>query len=288
MSKKNLRAYLLFFIMTIAMLTVAGCVPTGDPQEVLQSYYENSKEGNFLAAYETLADATKSQWGTEKYLLMQDLYSQIYGIQDFKLNKYIESTNENIDGKVYENVVELDHTLTVVDYSNDNKEMTYAYESKVVNDNGEWKYYRSENIDELIADYYTQLGFMYGAGKGKKVNLAEAANAFSNAVKYNQNQSKAYYGLAMIYSLVGRYDESIENAKTMLTKEKADKNLLSDGYYVMGNCYFAKSEFETAKDCYQEAMKLNPNNENARKKVLGMSQNASVTPLNTNTPATGN
>jgi len=248
-------------VLLFALLLV-GCTPKGDPKEILESYYQNVKDGNLQAAYEKFAEGNKRNISKEDYILYQRLLNECYELKEFKILKSGELKNVEIEGNKYRNVLEFNVTQTVKDFYN-NKETSETFKRKVVNDDGVWKLYSEAKIKEAIARCYHAIGWMYAEGKGKDKNLNEAAKAFNEAIKINPDLDNAYYGQAVAYLQLLRYDDSIEKINTYIQKIK-DNDELSNAYNVLGLCYLGKNQKQKARESFDRAIKLNPNNEYAK------------------------
>ena len=93
----------------------------------------------------------------------------------------------------------------------------------------------------------------------KKYELAK--NACNSALKLNPNDGETYYYLARATDLLGKTaDATAFYKKAVLgliafTQANAD---YSDGYYLLGNAYYADQQPEKATDAYRKCLELNP------------------------------
>lgn len=254
---------ILSFTVLLCVFVFTGCAPKGDPTQVLNDYYQNIKDGNIEGAYDKLSEASKKNFAKEDFIKWQNLKKETSTLKEAKVEKSTEYKNKEIDGVKYRNAVEFNITEKIQDLV-EGKETTNNYKRTVVDDNGSWKVYRGkENSKELIASAMNELAWMYIDGKNKSKDLNQAAAILNEAIKINADYAYTYYTLGVAYVRLGRYDESISVINTYLSKEKENK-WKSDGYNVLGNAYSSKNDLEKAKECYNKALELNPNNQYAK------------------------
>ncbi|MCH3963005.1 MAG: tetratricopeptide repeat protein [Clostridium sp.] len=259
-------------------LAFVGCAPKGDPSQVLNDYYDNIKNGDAKAAYNTLADASKKNFKKDDFVKWVNAQSEVYTFKGAKLDKGNEYKDKKLDGIVYKNAVE----FNVVDTSHDNyndKNTTAKYKRYVVNDNGKWKVYREkENGKDVLAGSVIDLASMYAEGKGKSIDLNQAASILNESVKTNPNYSPTYYALSSVYCNLERYDESINAANKYLNNVKDEKNK-SDTYNILGIDYKGKKDYAKAKKYFSQAIQLNPNNQYAKTNLQQLSQEEELNSL---------
>lgn len=242
-----------------------GCAPKGDPKQAVDSYFQYIVDGNYDMAYEQLSENNKKAYGKDNFVLYQRLLNEVRSLKGFSTAKLGEKRKENINGVDYRNVVEFTVSAKLFDHYND-REATDSYSIKVVNDKQKWKVLRDpgDNINEGISSIYSDIGFMYLTGKGKKgVNYNEAANNFNRALERHPDNARAYYGLASAYLDLGRYGDSIEKGRICIEKSKSNEQK-SDAYNVVGLAYASKNQINEAKEAFTKALELNPNNEYAK------------------------
>ncbi|MDS1004926.1 tetratricopeptide repeat protein [Clostridium sporogenes] len=259
------------FIFTTLLLFV-GCAPKGNPEEVLNNYYQNVKDGNVEGAYETLSEQTKKNFTKEDFSRWLDIKKETTTLKETKLEKDNEYKNKELDGIKFKNVMEFKVTEKINNLY-DNKDKSLNYKRSVVNDNGNWKVYRGkENGKQLVADSLRELGWLYIEGKGSKTkDLNQAATILNEALKYDKELPGIYYGLAYVYSDLGRYDEAMKQAKLFIEKTKDNKEK-SDGYNVLGIIYQYKNQYNEGKKCFDESLKLNPDNQYAKTNLENLKQ----------------
>lgn len=254
---------ILSFTALMCIFLFTGCAPKGDPSQVLNEYYQNIKDGNIEGAYDKLSEASKKNFVKEDFVKWQSIMKETSTLKEAKVEKSSEYKDKELDGIKFKNVVECNITEKTQNLY-DNKEETNNYKRNVVNDNGTWKVYRGkENGKEIVARETIPLACMYMEGKGKSRDLNKAATILNESLKYNQDYNNTYYELGRVYTLLGRYDEAIDVANKFLLKAKENKGK-SNGYNVLGVAYESKHQFDKAKENYNEAIKLNPDNQYAK------------------------
>jgi tetratricopeptide (TPR) repeat protein len=258
-----MKKVLISIFIGIFTFMLVGCAPKGDPSQVMKDYYQNIKDGNIEGAYDKLSEASKKNFSKEDFIKWQSVSKETSQLKDFKVEKSNEYKDKELDGLKFKNVVEFNITEKIQDLA-DNKEDSNNYKRNVVNDNGTWKVYRDkENGKEIVAKALNHLAYMYSEGKGKSKDSNQAAMLLNESLKYNKELAGTYYSLGYVYSDLGRYDESISVLNTYLSKEK-DNIKKSDGYNILGNNYVRKNDLSKAKESYNKALELNPNNQYAK------------------------
>lgn len=256
--KLKLYPLLLLLILSISL---SGCAPKGDPQQAITSYYQNVKDGNIDAAYNTLATEAKKATSKDDFSLYQNLQHELGQFKDFKISKVTDDKNNTLDGVTFKNITAFDVTEVEQTYY-DNKEKTSTSRGYVVNDNGSWKMYRKITKSDISSDY-VMLGQMYADGKGKDKDLVKAVEYLKKAADSDSNSIIPLYALSSVYLDMRRFDDSITEAKLVIDKSKDDKQK-SDVYNVLGLDYLAKNDTSNARQAFEQALKLNPDNEYAK------------------------
>ena len=109
--------------------------------------------------------------------------------------------------------------------------------------------------DQYMA--YTNLCRAYNDVNKPEMAIREC----NNALKRNPNDGETYFYLARANDLVGKSDEATKHYKRALvglvelTKANPDS---SEGFYLLGNAYFADNQPEKAIDAYQKCLALSP------------------------------
>lgn len=258
-------------VFLISIIIFAGCAPKGDPSKVLNSYYDNIKNGNPEDAYNTLADASKKNFEKDDFVKWSKVQGEYETLKNINIKKNAEYKNKVLDGNTYKNAVEFDVDET--EHGNYyNKDEHAKYKRYVVNDNGQWKVYREkENGKDVLADSMDDLASMYADGKGKEKDLNQAATILNDSVKISPKYNKTYYALAAVYCELERYDESISNVNKYINNVKANKDK-ADAYNILGLDYKGKKDYESAKKYLNQAIQLDPNNQYAKTNLQQLSQ----------------
>ncbi len=104
---------------------------------------------------------------------------------------------------------------------------------------------------------YTYLCRAYNDSKKPDMAIREC----NNALKRNPNDGETYFYLARAYDLTGKPDEATKYYKQAVVGliEHAKKNSVSaDGFYLLGNAYFADNQREKAIEAYEKCLALSP------------------------------
>lgn len=80
----------------------------------------------------------------------------------------------------------------------------------------------------------------------------EAANDLRAALKADPNYPEALNNLAVIYLKTGKLTKALELAKSAVH----NKDAFPQGWLTLGNVYFEKHEFDSARDCFNRALSL--------------------------------
>jgi tetratricopeptide (TPR) repeat protein len=109
--------------------------------------------------------------------------------------------------------------------------------------------------DQYMA--YTNLCRAYNDAKKPEMAIREC----NNALKRNPNDGETHFYLARAHDLVGKQDEATTYYKKAVAGliEHVRKNPESpDGWYLLGNAYFADNQREKAIDAYEKCLELSP------------------------------
>lgn len=149
----------------------------------------------------------------------------------------------------------------------DNKEDTSNSDRYFIVEDNEYKLLWHDDFKEHFSSNYVYVAWMEIHKKENK-DLNKAAIDIKKALEIDSENSHAYYALACVYSDLKRYDEALNAADKYL--EYLDKNdeyyksISSDTYNLKGVIYMDKEDFSKAKEYYNKALELNPNNEYAK------------------------
>lgn len=256
---KKIGVLLIIIIATVSLLT--GCKPKGDPLQTITAYYQYTKDENIEDAYNQFSNVTKINLPKADFIKLDDTNAQLFPLKAFKIQKLKEYKNKDIEGTNYKDVVEFNVVETQQDISA-NKEIIGSYKRSVVNDGGTWKVYREkENVKDEIAENSVLIAQLYSEGKGGQTkDLNQAVTILNEAIKNDKEYARLYYALGYDYSGLDRNDEAIATINIYLTKE-SDKTNKSDGYNLLGTVYSQKGNVSKAKESFNEALKLNPDNQ---------------------------
>lgn len=260
-------------IIGILIISIAfvGCAPKGDPSQVLNDYYDDIKNSDAESAYNTLCEVSKKDFDKGDFIKWINTENEVYSLKSAKVTKLDEYKNKEIGGRTYKNAVQFNVTETSHDnYQNKNTNITYK--RYVVNDNGQWKVYKEhQDLKEDLAKAMNSLAWMYIDGKGKNRDFNQAASILNEAVKVSPEYTGIYYSLGYVYGALQRYDESIEAVNKYLgnTDDNEEK---SDGYNVLGLDYQNKKDYANAKKNFEQAIKLDPNNQYAKTNLQQLNQ----------------
>jgi len=89
-----------------------------------------------------------------------------------------------------------------------------------------------------------------------------ALAAYKAAQVVSPDSPEAYFNAASAYDQTGDFDKAIENLQQAL--KTASPDLKMRIYYNLGNIYFQMYRIDNAVIAYQQALLLNPNDEDAR------------------------
>ncbi|MGM9804170.1 MAG: tetratricopeptide repeat protein [Muribaculaceae bacterium] len=89
----------------------------------------------------------------------------------------------------------------------------------------------------------------------------KAIEAGKNAIKYNPDNIELYKYIAPAYQQIGEYENALEvYDKAIEVVDSADYESLSDLTTGRGDVYYLMKDSAQAFECYEQALKLNPNN----------------------------
>jgi tetratricopeptide (TPR) repeat protein len=237
----------------------------GDPDKLQNEYYQDIKDAKYDSAYDLLSQVNKDSYTKEDFVLFQNLSVESNPMKDFKVVKVGETKNKELDGNKFDKVIEYDITETLILYADDKKEQSDSYKRYVVAENGNWKCYRpKEDMKNLISEKYYDVGYMFQEGKGETKSLLEAADNYRTAISFDANNSQPYFGLGYVYLQMSNYNDAIKMLEQCINKTGDDKLQKSDTYANLGLCYISIGDRQTAIDCFNKALELNPDNEYAK------------------------
>ncbi|MCU0480260.1 MAG: tetratricopeptide repeat protein [Anaerolineae bacterium] len=113
---------------------------------------------------------------------------------------------------------------------------------------GTWLYGESNRLADLN-----------NAGLGNPQN---AEDYFYAAQVHAPDESLPYYNYASI--LIDKNDWSKAEQALLQAIRRGDESVIGKAYYNLGNLYLGVGEYELAIDAYQQALRINPDADNAR------------------------
>jgi tetratricopeptide (TPR) repeat protein len=257
---------LVFLLITILILvfSLTACGPSGDPEEYLMGYYEDVVKKDVESAYNRLSIESQKNFSKDDFVLWHNLHTEVNKLVKADVELLEKEKNFEIDGVIYNEVATFSVIETVEEFY-DSKEQVYTSERYVVSEDGEWKIYRGKEDGSLkVSELYNALSWMYLEGNGKSKDINQGLMVIKEGLNYNSDFIPLHYGLCYSYYTLGRYDESIEACERLIELSYDDETQQSNTYNILGLSYQEKGDIESAKDCFERALDLDPNNEYAR------------------------
>lgn len=251
-----MRRVTLTFLIVAIIATIVGCSPKGDPKETLEKYYTRiiNEEYNFAYAY--LSEADKKVTKRDDFILFMELDADVTGLNKVEITQ-VEKKGDTI---VFD-VVENRH-----DYM-DEKDKDTTVKRTVVAEDGEWRVKAEGTYLDMIVDRQAKIGSMYLNGSaGKALDPKKAVARFEDVLKRDPAYYPANFGLAAAYTKLKRYEDAIPEALKYVESAVDDKEK-SNGMTVLGICYEATGNKEKARESFQKAVELNPENQFAQKNL---------------------
>lgn len=108
-----------------------------------------------------------------------------------------------------------------------------------------------DTVNTLVAAEGQEATIMYNNGvtQSNEGNYNDAIQSFSTVIQMTPEMAQAYYGRGTCYIQLRRYDDAITDLKEY-TKRKEDNYAT----YLIGYCYFHKSDNQTALTYFQNAI----------------------------------
>lgn len=262
-----LKRFILACSFTLLLLFAVGCQSGSSevPQTPLNIYYEALLSGNYGAAYSQLCKADQAVVSSDDFNTWQTLYKQTEEIKSFKLSagKEVDSFKDPF-GNRYARAVEF--TITQTDYVHQTKsDNTYEYTRTVVFEDGKWKICRGEAADiyqHRLYYGYSTLGQMYAEGKNVDPDPAKALSYFTSALEYNESDMNLYFQTALL-NLNAKQPEAAEELCRRALAKQPEAVTASEIQNLMGVALAMLDRKDEAKKAFEEAVKLNPENQNA-------------------------
>lgn len=246
-----MRRITLSMILLTLIITIVGCSPKGDPKATLEAYYANVINEDYKAAYAMLLETDKKSTTRDEFVQYMELNEQIAKLEKVE----VQQAEKNGDTVVFDVVVNGQDAI-------DKKEN--KIKRSVMVENGEWKVVAEGTYKDMIAEQMTRIGIMYLNGSGgKTLNLDTAVTWFEDALEQDPSYYHANYGLAVAFTKLQIFKDAIPFAQKYVEASTNNKEK-SSGMNVLGICYDATGDREKAKEAFQKAVELNPENKSAQ------------------------
>lgn len=263
MFKRFTQILYLVFLLVLATGCQAGS--TESPQAPLKLYYDALLSNNHSAAYNQLCKADQAVISADDFNTWQTLTKQTEELKTFKLNSGKELDNyKDPFGNRYARAVEF--TITQTDYVHQTKgDNTYEYTRIVVLEDGKWKICRGEAADiyqHRLYYGYSALGTMYAEGQGVEPDPVKALSYYTNALEYNESDMNLYFQAALL-NLQSKNPEAAEALCSRALSKQPEAVIASEIQNLKGVALTMLERKEDAKKAFEDAVKLNPENQNA-------------------------
>eukprot|EP01034_Spumella_vulgaris_P014300 gene14300-18254_t len=97
----------------------------------------------------------------------------------------------------------------------------------------------------------------------KKGDYTKAVSQYKAAIDEGMDRNLANYNMGAAFYKAGKADSALNYWQSVATSDK-DKDLQAKSWYNMGNAFVKQGNFQKAQEAYQNALKLNPKDEDAR------------------------
>lgn len=98
----------------------------------------------------------------------------------------------------------------------------------------------------------------------KSEKYAQAAIDYQAAIEKNPNSNIANYNFGNTLYKQKKWDESIKQQQHYLILEKKDPEKIAAAWHNIGNSFLQKKDVQKAMEAYKMALRLNPNDDEAR------------------------
>ncbi|MFA8449981.1 MAG: tetratricopeptide repeat protein [Bacteroidales bacterium] len=96
----------------------------------------------------------------------------------------------------------------------------------------------------------------------EKNDLKNAELKYRKSLDINKKQEKAKFNLGDVMYLQKNFDEATKHFEGLT--ENKNKSIKKNAYYNLGNTFLSQKKYEESIDAYKNALKIDPNDENAR------------------------
>lgn len=267
---KGFVALTFVIVLCSIIIIIVGCgaestkEPDNNPQVVLEEYYQCIMDGNYNRAYDNLANINRDSYAKDEFEVLYDTINEIAQLRSFRVSERERFKNEKVGFVTYEEAIKFDVVQTIFIFKED-KESTSTTDGWVVKEDGQWRVYREKdgNIDEEISNILHELAFMYLNGQGKRLDYREAATTFRAALKYNQNNPFAHFGLGISLFELTNYEEALNSFQIalILFGDLGNDEFRSHSLTWIGSYYEYKGNMIEARKSYEEALDIFPDNQ---------------------------
>ena len=258
-----MKKILLTLLLLITSITLVACdtKPEGDPKAVLEKHYSLILAKDYKGAYDLLDENSKKAITLEDFSEFNEVVSKTESNTKYTFSNPVEHKDTILNDIEFSYFTEFEVSRSWKDLLTNKNENVNA-EVCVVEEDGKWKVYdvdKTFNPKKEIASAYSYLGNMYLEKDNK-----EAVTAFNSAIEYEKENPSHYYDLGYALMMDGNYDESINALNKSMELSKDNKELSSDIQVVLGLVFGEKSDLVKAKECFNKALELNPDNSDAK------------------------
>ncbi|WP_131066080.1 tetratricopeptide repeat protein, partial [Clostridioides difficile] len=221
---------------------------------------------DYEVAYNLLSKDSKENVSLEKFEEYQDTLFKLQTLKDYKLGEENKVEKYKYSNKEYTNLVKIKETDTIK-YITENKEDTANFDRYFIIEDNEYKLLWHKDFKRALSSNYVKIA-RSETEKDEDKDYNKAAIDIKKAIEIDDKNPLAYYTQSYIYIELQRYDEALKSIDKYL--EYLDKNNeaykidASDAYNLRGVIFMSKSEFNKARESYNKALELNPDNEYAK------------------------
>lgn len=97
----------------------------------------------------------------------------------------------------------------------------------------------------------------------KKGDYTQAISRYKAAMNEGMDRNLANYNMGGAFYKAGKADSALNYWQSVATSDK-DKDLQAKSWYNMGNAFVKQGNFAKAQEAYQNALRINPKDEDAR------------------------
>jgi tetratricopeptide (TPR) repeat protein len=263
--------WLVSITLVLMVLGAASCStkPKGDPLEAVRQQYSYWALGDYEKAYDLLAAPDRAIFSKEQYVEWRTLVAlhteytfTSVAIEEELTEYYVGSTKYDhaVRVRVSVNGKSFETGLTTPD----------TYTAMVVSEERAWKVFRNYTggYGTSMANAFYNVGRMYMLGKGRDLELYEAANHFRQGVVADPTYPHNHFGLGYTYEQLDRFDEAVE-AYEQCIEHCNELGTAADGVKVAALvnlgliCEWETMDWDKAIASYKAALKIDPDDEYA-------------------------